>query len=673
MSSIKKKAISILDDLSNDNDQKVRYNAVRKLKNSIIGSHTRKSLFVENNAIPKLAELLHDDECSSIRQQAAIALGSLGIEEADQIIVESFARTLKILVSCENVDANRVFMYINSRSEILTRLLEADLPLSQHAAILLSKYCNTEHGQNDMADSTKCKALIGILRKSQDPKSIEALCQSLKDIIWCSDTVSFIINTEQGRSLCKNLCDLLQRGETSGLRISAAEVLTKLHRSISEPLSRDFINYTSTPEEILAILTTLTKDPDWMIQARSVKCLACLIERSETLQARASHDSLLDKLASYFDLCIENPCDSSSSITYDHTAQPNTNTATRLKEGALLAFAAMSSKREASRAMLIKRGKVLDHIMSCLQDPNVEIRIAGGQCTRSLSRSVAHLRTTLVDIGLSDHLFRMLDDKSIDVQVVASATLCNLVLEFSPVKKSVLEKGGMERLVRLTHSKNRFLRTNGVWAIKNLLYQVELPNVLTCKKDVMKILSWEHLFKLSEDVVVDVEIQALGVLRNLSFGSAACIDEIIRAFGDSASVFFDYLLSKLTEAKDDRIVHETLYIICNIAESSEEYKDAISNHTPLLICLGDFVGHSHSDIVVAAIWTIINLCSTGIPNFPLDAPAGGVNDRISIVKSAGIDKKLNEVANHKNIDVQDRAKNALALLDTEDISMQEED
>lgn len=48
---------------------------------------------------------------------------------------------------------------------------------------------------------------------------------------------------------------------------------------------------------------------------------------------------------------------------------------------------------------------------------------------------------------------------------VASSTLCNLLLEFSPSKEPILESGAVDLLCSLTKRDDPALRLNGVWAL----------------------------------------------------------------------------------------------------------------------------------------------------------------------------------------------------------------
>ena len=162
----------------------------------------------------------------------------------------------------------------------------------------------------------------------------------------------------------------------------------------------------------------------------------------------------------------------------------------RLKESALNAIAEIASLREECRKQVID-AKLLPDIVQALEHPASGIRLAACQCLRSLSRSVKNLRTALLDAGIAMPLFKLLSDEALEVQEAATATICNIVLEFAPMKKIVLENGGIEKLVAMSRSMDLSLRVNCVWALKNLLYGADEA----VKEMVMKSLTYEGLTK----------------------------------------------------------------------------------------------------------------------------------------------------------------------------------
>ena len=82
-------------------------------------------------------------------------------------------------------------------------------------------------------------------------------------------------------------------------------------------------------------------------------------------------------------------------------------------------------------------------------------------------RSVQLLRTTFQDHPVWKPLMKILGSpaSSCDFLVVASSTLCNLLLEFSPSKEPILESGAIDLLCSLTHKYEPALVLNGVWGL----------------------------------------------------------------------------------------------------------------------------------------------------------------------------------------------------------------
>lgn len=65
----------------------------------------------------------------------------------------------------------------------------------------------------------------------------------------------------------------------------------------------------------------------------------------------------------------------------------------------------------------------------------VTVLIAASNAVRALSRSVSILRTTLIDCGVAQPLFQLLEHGDIDVEIAATAAICNLCLDCSPARE----------------------------------------------------------------------------------------------------------------------------------------------------------------------------------------------------------------------------------------------
>lgn len=64
----------------------------------------------------------------------------------------------------------------------------------------------------------------------------------------------------------------------------------------------------------------------------------------------------------------------------------------------------------------------------------LSVIIAACGTIRALSRSVSILRTTLIDIGIAPPVINLLHHSDLEVQIAATATMCNLVTDISPMR-----------------------------------------------------------------------------------------------------------------------------------------------------------------------------------------------------------------------------------------------
>lgn len=114
----------------------------------------------------------------------------------------------------------------------------------------------------------------------------------------------------------------------------------------------------------------------------------------------------------------------------------------------MLALAALSFNHEPTRALIANsQPSLLDIMLGLLSHESYGVRAATCQLARALSRSVAILRTNLMDSGVGAGIFDVLkreterkveperDDRSWTVEVAATATICNLVTDFSPMQR----------------------------------------------------------------------------------------------------------------------------------------------------------------------------------------------------------------------------------------------
>lgn len=110
---------------------------------------------------------------------------------------------------------------------------------------------------------------------------------------------------------------------------------------------------------------------------------------------------------------------------------------TKVKESTLRALGAVASFKDDYRKAVVDQDVIPRIVESLTPSHNnpVSVVLAACYAVRMLSRSVGILRTALVDNTVYAPLLQLLQWHDTDVQVAAAATVCNLVMDFSPMRE----------------------------------------------------------------------------------------------------------------------------------------------------------------------------------------------------------------------------------------------
>ncbi|OCH93874.1 ARM repeat-containing protein [Obba rivulosa] len=233
----------------------------------------------------------------------------------------------------------------------------------------------------------------------------------------------------------------------------------------------------------------------------------------------------------------------------------------RLREAALTTVAAISLFDDDIRCEVTGTLKLIPAIQVSLSHQHLGVRYAACQCVRAISRSVAVLRTNIVDTGLGMSVYQLFQKQNEDRRITyaASAVICNLVNDCSPLRPLLLERGVLERLVELLHSGDAGLRLNALWAIKNLLYKGSSG----LKRKVMDAVKWPELVNLLTDIDPETQEQAFHVLRHIADGP----EDVELIFQEMGKDVLLNCLARAMESDHDDVLLQAVCVLANIANS----------------------------------------------------------------------------------------------------------
>ncbi|KAI8810027.1 armadillo-type protein [Cladochytrium replicatum] len=685
------KLVDILRDPSSSIELKIE--SAVALSSFAHGSDRHVWAIVSTGAIPPLL----DCTCSSWSRETMEDVSGQCTDDQARL-VEASARAIKAIYMCPGVSREELVRLLNIPKDLnfsgQSHASLTPLRTTEVVASIIARIGVTYSEQSRLASTGAIPLLVKLLDPaagavgksgSSYPRLQEAALEALASLCRENAIVGRKIvecTTEQGDSSVAVIFKLT-REKRPLMKLLAATCLTNLVRT--KTLSTDrheeavhillptiimlFSEIIPTPASVQPPFPSKAAPSSSKTHAPLV--FAYLVWDNEKLQKTSMDKEAIVKLSQMI-FCLE---EEHGDGTVEEISRAAASAATgasgksalgtgppalKVRRSALLAIAAICYHSEECRKAVIE-SKVLPHIVAAMYHPaNVGIRAAACQCTRSLSRSVKNLRTALVDSRISLPLISLLADAAHPVvQITACATLCNIVLDFSPMKKTVVDFGGVERLVELVgdgsaedspRSVNGNLRMNAVWALNNLLFNADLE----VKQRVMSALGWNTLERLLFDPDLMVQRQALNLLRNLTSTRSGedYIDAVFRGLG--AERLTSILESKLLYMHQTPEI--TLHVSYELSQTWAQFTPDGAVYVPgtdhrLLRLVRAYLRHEVSVVRVAALWVIINLTWTD---------DGGASERVQLLREKlGIEEALGAMADDTDMDVRERVKTAL--------------
>jgi hypothetical protein len=289
--------------------------------------------------------------------------------------------------------------------------------------------------------------------------------------IW----LMYVARRGEGRerlSACWLLALLKKFGERWPLNDPSKTTRERHFSYLIIPLVEKMIEESSPTSEQAKRANTLSlaaRDEMRFVLERSPIVLAELVAGNKSLQTAAVHARTLPTLIQILKKSFDIPTTSSKPLwqprsssheVKDPAIDPASSTlgrsglsadllhAFRYRESVLLALAAIAGDQDSLRKMVIEMGAAT-HIIEALvpytetgsgtassaKDGNPDsVLIAACKVTRSLSRSVSVLRTSLIDHGVAQPVFELLTHPNVKVQIAATEVITNLVLDVSPMR-----------------------------------------------------------------------------------------------------------------------------------------------------------------------------------------------------------------------------------------------
>ncbi|CAL4990197.1 unnamed protein product [Urochloa decumbens] len=619
-----------------------RVRALREIKNQIIGNRTKKLLYLRLGAVPAVVAALAEPGASpAALVQAAAAAGSFacGVEDGaravlaagavghligllahpDEKVVDASARALRMIYQSKlapKFDVNSgknmdfVLSLLNSENENVTEL----------AATIISHSCENSAEQLSLCSAGVPQKLVSLFGGSMNLRdacldSVTAVIRNNSEVAkrfasmdhgkGFRSVIGLIHDRSPRTRLLACLC-LIALGHASPCHFQDKQIKTKL----------------------IMVLLELMEEPGH-VGDEAPLALTTLIKESLELQKQALTTNAVEKLSSHL---LANSLETKRAVTI------------------LLALSELCSELEESRSQLMS-AKVSTLILEALKHDWADIRVAACSCLKNICRSPK----VLSGGGLScdtviGSLIQLLYDSSASVQVAALGAICNIAINLTPRKSILLHSGVVSQLVHLSKSMDPTLRLKSVWALRNIMFNLQSPKD---KDFIVKELTLSTLSSLICDSEHFVQERTLALVRNLIDGYVESANYVIGEDG----IVVDAIARQLNNASAPGVCIQGMLVLANIAAANEMTKKVVMN--ALLPHRTDsikpsfvvkFLQSKDNQLRLATLWCLLNLI------YPKCEASSG---RVIGLQNAGVIQQVKSMINDPCLDCKLRVRMVL--------------
>ncbi|XP_065361275.1 armadillo repeat-containing protein 8-like isoform X2 [Calliphora vicina] len=551
------------------------HEALVAIKDSVIGSNKQKSLLISHEILPILIRICSNNDDITNKIEALIIIGSVakGTAKNVQLLIQEYQILPLLKRELTQITKNKysleiclsalcsIFRHFPSTISYffddtctLPHFLSltysgSSLNIQIYVATLLSLLCQTRRDQTDLLNACAIPNLVRLINNENvhlHVPVLRCLCRMAFENRSVSDIIC--VTSFQGRSLLDTLNYFISRSFSAETQLCAAKCITYIYRS-GTLLSSDFRILHRT----LPCLVRLCSDTfNCSIRASAAETLSYLIEIDAELQRTAAICNHL--LSSLFQLIKINNAE--------------------MKQAALKCLAALGANDEIIRKQIVDTNNLINDILENLNSWELQ------------------------DHAIWEPLLDIINnDPSIEFLIIVTATLCNLLLEFSPAKIPLLNSGIIEKLSNLSDHDESSLKLNCIWALMNLSYQSEENT----KTNIINTFGVRRILRILNESNPLVLLKTLGLLRNL-----LCHTYHIELIMSSHSKdILDGFCIVLENNNSPEIKEQVLCILANIASMNQ--KDYITSNSNIMDIVCELLFNSDNKLQNAALYVVNNI------------------------------------------------------------------